>query len=83
MLCTSLLLFNFQGSSVPALRGDLVIIPLSLPFVKSFFKTFLSFFRARLRARPQYFAAPFGQLVYYTTFLLFCQGIFLIFSHFG
>ena len=37
MLCTSLLLFNFQGSASPPFRGDLLIIPHPLHLVKPFF----------------------------------------------
>ena len=71
-------LFNFQwpfrlrSRSVFCLRsrGDLTIISHCLPFVNTFFKTFLSFFKLF----PQ---DPLGrQLVYSITFFLSCQGVF-------
>ena len=45
MLCTSLLLFNFQGSFATALRGDFAIIPHRSSLVKYFLKSFLNFFK--------------------------------------
>ena len=45
LLHTYLLLFNFQGPLVSTLsRGDFLIIPHRLPFVKSFFQLFSKFF---------------------------------------
>ena len=89
MLCTSLLLFNFQRSFFrPRFRGDLVIIPHPIPFVKPFFQSFLNSFENlfhRLvhclrRGIPPRFC---GELDYYTTFLPFCQLFFSFFSAFS
>ena len=44
LLCTYLLLFNFQWPLLSLFRDSLVIIPHSFPFVNTFFKLFSKFF---------------------------------------
>ena len=84
MLCTSLLLFNFQGSFASAFRGDLVIIPPSSRFVKPFLKTFFAFFKVFSRRSPDgHLRRPRGQLVYFTTLRTVCQYFFRLFFIFG
>ena len=43
MLCTYLLLFNFQWPSLPALADSLAIIPQHFAFVNTFFQSFSDF----------------------------------------
>ena len=44
MLCTSLLLFNFQWPCYPLLADSLTILPHHLPFVNTFFEIFSKIF---------------------------------------
>ena len=80
MLCTSLLLFNFQWPIPARSCGQLDYYTTSLfpcqylfsNFLKSFFKVFSMSYAPRC-----------GKLVYYTASLLVCQALFYIFSFFS
>ena len=90
LLCTSLFVVQFSMTDptrlsprlCPRSRGDSIIISHCLPFVNTFFKTFLSFFRlfsfVSLVSPPLCLSAR--QLVYSITFFLVCQGVFKNFS---
>ena len=87
MLCTSLLLFNFQRSLTSrsaALSRDLVIIPLSFPFVKPFFKSFLKSFSRLVQVLFAVSLFPFAEracILYYALPVL--SSTFFTFSPFS
>ena len=79
MLCTSLLLFNFQGSFRHRLFAATLLLyhnlfRLSIPFLKVF-STFFKVFSNLLRSL---YSAPRsrGQPAYYITSIYTCQGVF-------
>ena len=70
--------FSMSFVSVRCLVGSLFIISQSLPFVKRFFKTFLSFFRGSLR-----FLVPLADSLYIISQLLhFVKRFLKLFSSF-
>ena len=76
LLHTYLLLFNFQGPLVSTLsRGDFLIIPHRLPFVKSFFQLFSKFFCIFWGSRYGFLHFS-TQLAYFITLSNLCQGVF-------
>ena len=84
MLCTSLLLFNFQGSFAAACAATLLLYHffprLSIPFLKVF-STFFKFLLTRSESL-QYCHRSRGQLTYSITFIPVCQEFFYLFSSF-
>ena len=79
-LCCSI--FNdrslgFRLASRLRSRGDLVIISHRLPFVNTFFESFLNFFRVFFKGL---FEDSFARLEYYITRIQICQHFFAFFS---